>query len=58
MLGQILSVLADQNINVRDMLNKSRDDIAYNLIDLEARPSEEALVAISEIEDVIKVTLL
>ena len=58
MLGQILSVLADQNINVRDMLNKSRDDIAYNLIDLEVRPSEEALAAISEIEDVIKVTLL
>lgn len=58
MLGQILSVLADQNINVKDMLNKSRDDIAYNLIDLEVRPSEEALAAISEIEDVIKVTLL
>ena len=58
MLGQILSVLADQNINVKDMLNKSRDDIAYNRIDLEARPSEEALAAISEIEDVIKVTLL
>lgn len=58
MLGQILSVLADQNINVIDMLNKSRSDVAYNLIDLEARPSEEALAAILEIEDVIKVTLL
>lgn len=58
MLGQILSVLADQNINVLDMLNKSRNDIAYNLIDLESRPSEDALVAISGIEDVIKVTLL
>ena len=58
MLGQILSVLADQNINVLDMLNKSRNDIAYNLIDLETRPSEVALAAISEIEDVIKVTLL
>ncbi|GJM12894.1 MAG: 3-phosphoglycerate dehydrogenase [Pseudohongiella sp.] len=58
MLGQILSVLADQNINVIDMLNKSRNDIAYNLIDLEAQPSEEAIRAISEIEDVIKVTLL
>lgn len=58
MLGQILSVLADQNINVIDMLNKSRNDIAYNLIDLETRPSEQALTAISEIEDVIKVTLL
>lgn len=58
MLGQILSVLADQNINVLDMLNKSRNDIAYNLIDLESRPSEDALTAISGIEDVIKVTLL
>lgn len=58
MLGQILSVLADQNINVLDMLNKSRNDIAYNLIDLESRPSEDALAAISGIDDVIKVTLL
>ena len=58
MLGQILSVLADQNINVLDMLNKSRNDIAYNLIDLETRPSEDALAAISGIDDVIKVTLL
>ena len=57
MLGQILSVLADQNINVIDMLNKSRDDIAYTLIDLEATPSDDALAAIAGIEDVIKVIL-
>jgi D-3-phosphoglycerate dehydrogenase len=57
-LGQILSVLADQNINVLDMLNKSRDDIAYNLIDLESAPSESALATIAEIENVVKVTLL
>ena len=58
MLGQILSVLADQNINVIDMLNKSRDEIAYNLIDLEVSPSEEAIAAIAQIDDVIKVTAL
>lgn len=58
MLGQILSVLADQNINVIDMLNKSREDIAYTLIDLEAEPSDAALSAIAGIDDVIKVTLL
>jgi D-3-phosphoglycerate dehydrogenase len=57
-LGQVLSVFADQNINVLDMLNKSRNDIAYNLIDLETPPSKEALAAIAGIEDVIKVTLL
>ena len=58
MLGQITSVLADQNINVIDMINKSRDDIAYNLIDLGNAPSESAQQAIAKIENVIKVTLL
>lgn len=58
MLGQITSVLADQNINVIDMINKSRDEIAYNLIDLECSPSETALNAIASIGNVIKVTLL
>ena len=58
MLGQILSVLADQNINVIDMLNKSRDEVAYNLIDLEVTPSDQAIAAIADIDDVIKVTVL
>jgi D-3-phosphoglycerate dehydrogenase len=57
-LGQILSVLADQNINVLDMMNKSRGEIAYNLIDLESEPSDRALAAIDTIADVIQVTLL
>jgi D-3-phosphoglycerate dehydrogenase len=50
--------LADQNINIVDMLNKSRDQIAYNLIDLESVPSDDTIAAIAGIEDVIKVTLL
>jgi len=58
MLGQILSILADQNINVADMINKSRNDIAYNLIDLESRPSDAAIEQIASIQDVIKVTVL
>jgi D-3-phosphoglycerate dehydrogenase len=58
MLGQILSVLADQNINVLDMMNKSRGEIAYNLIDLEREPSDKAIAAINSIADVIQVTLL
>jgi D-3-phosphoglycerate dehydrogenase len=40
------------------MLNKSRDEIAYNLIDLETTPSDIALTAIADIDNVIKVTLL
>ena len=58
MLGQILSILADKDINVIDMLNKSRNDIAYNLIDVESRPSDETLEEIRAIEHVIKVWLV
>lgn len=57
-LGPILSILADQNINVIDMLNKSRGDIAYNLIDVETSPSDSTLAAIAALDDVIKVSLL
>ncbi|MEM9622503.1 MAG: 3-phosphoglycerate dehydrogenase family protein, partial [Pseudomonadota bacterium] len=35
MLGQMTSLLAERKINVIDLFNKSRDDVAYNLIDLE-----------------------
>ena len=58
MLGQILSVLAEQKINVIDMINKSRNEIAYNLIDVESCPSDAALAQIAAIQDVIKVTVL
>jgi D-3-phosphoglycerate dehydrogenase len=57
-LGSILSVLADANINVADMINKSRDDIAYNLIDLESAPDAAVLELIQATEGVIKVSLL
>jgi len=45
-------------VNVTDMLNKSRDDIAYNIIDVESDPSEELLAAIYEVEHVIKVRVV
>lgn len=57
-LGNILAVLADANINVADMINKSRDDIAYNLIDLESAPNDDVLEKIKATEGVIKVSLL
>ncbi len=58
MLGSITSILADNDLNVIDLLNKSRGDIAYNLIDVENSPSEAVLNALREIEGVIAVRLL
>ena len=54
-LGNVLSILADQNINVIDMLNKSRDEVAYNLIDIESEPTEGLVSDIQKIDGVINV---
>jgi len=57
-LTSILAILAEADINVIDMLNKSRDEIAYNLIDIEAQPSKDALVSMEALEGVISVRLI
>jgi hypothetical protein len=35
-LGHVLSVLADQKVNVIDMMNMSRGELAFNIIDVES----------------------
>ena len=57
-LGNVLSILADKSVNVTDMMNKSRNDIGYNIIDLESKPSEELIDEISKIKHVIAVRAL
>ena len=55
MIGKITTVLADNKLNIIDMVNKSRGDIAYNIIDLETKPPEKVLVELSDLDDVIYV---
>jgi D-3-phosphoglycerate dehydrogenase len=57
-LGSVLAILADENINVIDMLNKSRDELAYNLIDVASEPSAELLDHMRSLEGVINVRLI
>ncbi|MGD8514443.1 MAG: phosphoglycerate dehydrogenase, partial [Granulosicoccaceae bacterium] len=55
MLGQISTALADAGLNIIDMLNKSRGDVAYTLVDLESEVQEETLTALRSIEGVLSV---
>tara|TARA_B100000524_G_scaffold211092_1_gene110456 strand:- start:2635 stop:3816 length:1182 start_codon:yes stop_codon:yes gene_type:complete len=55
MIGKITTVLADNKLNIIDMVNKSRGDIAYNIIDLETKPPERVLADLSSLDDVISV---
>jgi D-3-phosphoglycerate dehydrogenase len=58
LLGNMLSIFADHNINVLDMLNKSRDDVAYNLIDLETEPSDQVISELQAVEGVVNVRVI
>jgi D-3-phosphoglycerate dehydrogenase len=57
-LGNVLSILADEDINVIDMLNKSRDEVAYNLIDISTQPTAKAIEKLGGIGGVINVRLI
>ncbi len=57
-LGHVLSIFAEHNVNVVDMMNKSRNEVAYNILDLETEPTEAVLSAINAVEHVIRVRVL
>jgi D-3-phosphoglycerate dehydrogenase len=57
-LGQVLSLLADANLNVVDMVNKSRGEIAYNIIDLEGDIDGEIIDKVASVDGVMRVRLI
>lgn len=57
-LNRVLAVLADQEINILDMVNKSQGDAAYNIIDVETQPTEEVIQGIASAEGVIRVRVV
>lgn len=57
-LGHVLSILAEHKVNVLDMMNKSRNEIAYNILDVADRPSDQAIAAIESTEHVIGLRVL
>jgi D-3-phosphoglycerate dehydrogenase / 2-oxoglutarate reductase len=57
-LGHVLSVLADKKVNVLDMMNKSRGELAFNIIDVESKPTDDVIAAIAAVEHVIRVRVI
>ncbi len=55
MVGQITTVLADAKQNISAMINHNRDEIAYNLIDIEGSVDEDTLNKLRNIEGIINV---
>lgn len=57
-LGSVLSILADSELNVVDMVNKSRNDIAYNIIDIEGDFDASLKAKIAAVDGVVHVRII
>ncbi|GBU22833.1 D-3-phosphoglycerate dehydrogenase [Fibrobacteres bacterium R8-0-B4] len=53
MVGQITGVLAAEKINIADMINKHKGELAYNIIDVDGAVPDGAVDKIRAIEGVI-----
>ena len=58
MLGNVLSIFTTNNVNVVDMMNKSRGNVAYNILDVETAPSDTIIDQLRKVEHVINVRVL
>jgi D-3-phosphoglycerate dehydrogenase / 2-oxoglutarate reductase len=58
MVGQISTDLAAEGLNILDMLNKSRDNVAVTLLDVDCQPSQSLLDTLGSIDGVLSVRSL
>lgn len=57
-IGHITGILSDQKINILDLLNKSRGDFAYTLIDIDSQISEADLKAKLMMDGILSIRVL
>ena len=58
MLAQISAVVSAAGINIASMVNKSKKDYAYTLLDVEGAPAAATLSGITDIDGVIRVRVI
>ena len=57
-LGQFTATMAAENINIDSLVNRSRGEYAYTMLDLDHTPSEHAVEALKQISGVIRVRVI
>ncbi|MCG6886248.1 MAG: phosphoglycerate dehydrogenase [Proteobacteria bacterium] len=58
MVGQISSAMADEGLNIIDMINKSRGELAYTLIDINEQAADSLINRLGAIQGVLAVRAL
>jgi D-3-phosphoglycerate dehydrogenase len=58
MIGQLSHVLGEAGVNIAQMHNASRGDIAYTLIDADSPPPADLVAAIGSIDGILSVRVI
>jgi D-3-phosphoglycerate dehydrogenase len=58
MVGQISTAMAKAGLNIHNMLNKSKNDMAYTLVDVDSAVAADVSASIANIEGVLSVRYL
>lgn len=58
MVGQISTSLAEAGLNISDLLNKSRGDVAYTLVDVDGKVPGEVVEKLAAIEGVLSLRVI
>ncbi|MGN0168851.1 MAG: phosphoglycerate dehydrogenase [Acetatifactor sp.] len=58
MITQFTAAFGEKGINIGEMTNKSKGDVAYTMIDVESAPTAEMIEALRRIEGVFRVRIV
>lgn len=57
-LGRFTTAMAGENVNIAGLMNKSRGEYAYTMLDLDHKPSESLVEGLRGIEGVLRVRVI
>ena len=58
MIGQFTKILADDNINIADLTNKSKGKYAYTMIDIDSAVSENVIKDLGTVKEVLRIRVI
>ena len=57
-LGRFTAAIASENINIAGLMNKSRGEYAYTMLDFDQHPSEAVVEHLKQVEGVVRVRVI
>ena len=57
-LSKFTGAMAQENINISDLINRSKGEYAYSMLDLDGIPSDTTIASLSSVDGVLRVRMI